>query len=421
MSDTSPSTPTLEAVPPPARRLSRAGVVAITAVVTLLVSLAAIWATRPSAPSTGTATKAHDERSADPIFLNTPPRRDPAEKPSAADDPVLRQLLAEGNASRSLAHEGPSAFQPALPGKPNPVPSTPSLQEGKAIDPDQPIGIYRGFNPSPYTTLPSLRPEPQRQDPPARWRAAFSSPLSDWSGSDAQASPTPTDFGPLPPPPTPAAAAPSVSPTPAPAEAPAAAAATRVPKEPRELSAGTVLSAILLTTIHTDNAAPAVAQISLDVRDRFGRILIPRGSRLVGSYGNALSLGDRRIAIAWDRLIVRGHTYQFPGLPGVDLSGAAGVRGDVNNHTALVFGRATLLSLIGAGAKLSQPTRSRASLTLTDREVLTSSVADQLNAAAVEYLNRAVNIAPTITVPAGTAFKVLLPYNLTLSPPEATR
>jgi type IV secretion system protein VirB10 len=116
----------------------------------------------------------------------------------------------------------------------------------------------------------------------------------------------------------------------------------------------------------------------------------------------------------------RGRTYQFPGLPGTDLNGAAGVRGDVNNHTALVFGRATLLSLIGAGAKLSQPTRSRTSLTLTDRELLTSSVADQLNAAAAEYLNRAVNIAPTISVPAGTSFKVLLPYNLTLSPLEAT-
>ncbi len=407
MNDTPTNSPSLEAAPPPARRLSRTGVIAITAAVTLLVSLAAIWATRPStSPAAAMIEKAQDERPADPTFLNTPPRRDPAEKPRTVEDPVLRQLLAEGNASTHLGDTKNSASRLPTPGEPigPPAPTTSSAQEGMALDPEQPIGVYRGFNPSPYSTLPPVRPSSLRQEPPARWRAAFSSPLSDNSGSDAQARPSSPSFGPLPPPPTvPAAMAPSASPAPPQPEAPAATAATRVRKESRELPAGTVLSAILLTTINTDNAAPAVAQISLDVRDRFGRILIPRGARLVGSYENTLSLGNRRIAIAWDRLIVRGHTYQFPGLPGADLNGAAGVRGDVNNHTVLVFGRATLLSLIGAGAKLSQPTRSRTAITLSDREVFASSVADQLNAAAVEYLNRAVNIAPTITVPAGTS------------------
>ena len=90
------------------------------------------------------------------------------------------------------------------------------------------------------------------------------------------------------------------------------------------------------------------------------------------------------------------------------------MRGSVDNHTGLVFGRAALLSLIGAGAQLGQPRQSRLGADVSSREVVAGSVAQQLSSAATEFLNKAVNVAPTLSIPAGARVTVLLPYDLDL-------
>jgi type IV secretion system protein VirB10 len=145
-----------------------------------------------------------------------------------------------------------------------------------------------------------------------------------------------------------------------------------------------------------------------------GSILLPKGTRLVGSYQNRVSLGKRRLAVAWDRLIVAGRSYDLAGLPSTSPDGATGLPGSVNHHTALVFGRAALLSVISAGAQLGQPRRSRTGATLTDREILAGSVSDELSQAAADLLNRAVDVEPTIHIPSGTRVTVFLPYDLEL-------
>jgi type IV secretory pathway VirB10-like protein len=183
----------------------------------------------------------------------------------------------------------------------------------------------------------------------------------------------------------------------------------------RLLPAGTVLNAILLTAVSTQMPGDAVAHVTSDVHGRDGSVLLPRGSRLVGSYKNRVALGDNRVAIAWDRLEIDGRSYELPGLASTSPDGAAGLPGDVNNHTGLVFGRAALLSLIGAGAQLGQPSESRLGATLSNREQVSGSVSQQLSQAANEYLNRAVNVAPTLTIPAGARVTVLLPFDLELA------
>jgi type IV secretion system protein VirB10 len=180
------------------------------------------------------------------------------------------------------------------------------------------------------------------------------------------------------------------------------------------LRAGSLLNAILLTAVSTEMPGDAVAHLTTDVYAQDGSLLLPRGTRLIGSYKNRVALGDHRLAIAWDRLLVEGRSYDLPGLPSTTPDGAAGVRGSVDNHTGLVFGRAALLSLIGAGAQLGQPRQSRLGADLSSREVVAGSVAQQLSAAATEFLNKAVNVAPTLSIPAGARVTVLLPYDLDL-------
>jgi type IV secretion system protein VirB10 len=182
----------------------------------------------------------------------------------------------------------------------------------------------------------------------------------------------------------------------------------------RVIPAGTILNAILLTAIATSQPGDTVAHLTNDVFAPDGTVLLPRGARLVGSYLNRVTLGENRIAVAWDRLLVEGRSFTVPGLPSTSPDGAAGLPGQVNNHTGLVFGRAALLSLIGSAAQLGQPRQSRIGATLSDRELVAGSVSNQLSQAAAEQLNRAANITPTIFVPAGSRLTVLIPYDLAL-------
>jgi type IV secretion system protein VirB10 len=158
-----------------------------------------------------------------------------------------------------------------------------------------------------------------------------------------------------------------------------------------------------------------VALLTADVYAVDGGLLLPRGTRLIGAYKNRVALGDSRLAIAWDRLQLEGRTYDLPGLPATSPDGAAGLPGEVNNHTGLVFGRAALVSLIGAAAQLGQPRQSRVSSTLGNQEVLAGSVSTQLTSAATEFLNRAINVTPTVFIPAGSRLTVLTPYDLELA------
>jgi type IV secretion system protein VirB10 len=133
-----------------------------------------------------------------------------------------------------------------------------------------------------------------------------------------------------------------------------------------------------------------------------------------------VALGGNRLAIAWDRLEIGGRSYPVPGLPSTSPDGAAGLPGRVDNHTGLVFGRAALLSLIGAASQLGQPRESRLGASLRAGEVAAGSVSQQLSQAANEYLHRAVDVSPTLFVPAGARVTVLLPYDVVLNP-EAER
>ena len=78
------------------------------------------------------------------------------------------------------------------------------------------------------------------------------------------------------------------------------------------------------------------------------RLLIPRGSRLVGRYRAGVDIAQRRVTIAWDRIILpAGQTVQISSFGGDEL-GRSGVTGFVDTRFAERFGSAALISLISA-------------------------------------------------------------------------
>jgi hypothetical protein len=179
--------------------------------------------------------------------------------------------------------------------------------------------------------------------------------------------------------------------------------------------AGTVIPAALVTAVDSDVAGPVVAQVTRDVFDRDQRqVVIPRGSRLIGAYDSRVALGESRLLVAWGRVIFPdGSGLSLPGLPAATRAGEAGLPGAVDNHLARVFGSAILLSIVSAGAQLSQPQESALfGAAASTRQVAAAAVGQELSTVAVEMLRRQLSVPPTVRIAAGTSFYVLLRADL---------
>jgi type IV secretion system protein VirB10 len=111
---------------------------------------------------------------------------------------------------------------------------------------------------------------------------------------------------------------------------------------------GTLIPAVLETAINTDVPGYVRAVVSTDVRSFDGRrILVPRGSRLVGQYKSGLSAGQKRAYVIWTRLIRPDGVSVDLGSPAIGFGGETGLEGKVNSHFFARFGSAMLLSVVG--------------------------------------------------------------------------
>ena len=118
------------------------------------------------------------------------------------------------------------------------------------------------------------------------------------------------------------------------------------------IAEGTFFHAILESATNSDLPGALRAIVAEPTYSEDGsRVLIPRGSRLLGEYKSSIQQGQTRIFIVWRRLITPdGVTVQL-GSSGVDNLGVAGMGADsIDHHFWERFGTATLLSIIGTGA-----------------------------------------------------------------------
>jgi type IV secretion system protein VirB10 len=169
---------------------------------------------------------------------------------------------------------------------------------------------------------------------------------------------------------------------------------------------GTVITAVLETAINSDLPGLVRAVVSRDVTGFDGsKVLIPRGSRLVGQYSSGVALGQSRAFVIWTRVLRSdGVSVQLTSAA-TDTLGTAGLGGKVDSHFMKRFGAATLLSVITGGIEFLANSAGGGSQVLVGN----SSQANQLASIA---LQRQIDIAPTIKVAQGTPVRVFVARDL---------
>ncbi len=126
--------------------------------------------------------------------------------------------------------------------------------------------------------------------------------------------------------------------------------ATQMGDLSRVVPQGTLIAAVLESAINSDLPGAVRGVVSRDVRSFDGsRILIPRGSRLVGEYKSSASVGQTRAFVVWSRIISPTGVSIEIASPAVDRLGQGGVEGAVDNNFFERFGASILLTVLNAG------------------------------------------------------------------------
>jgi len=194
---------------------------------------------------------------------------------------------------------------------------------------------------------------------------------------------------------------------------------TRLPAlSQTEVKAGTVIPGVMIGGINSDLPGMIIGQVRQNVYDTATgmHLLVPAGARLVGTYDSSISMGQRRVLVAWNRIIFPdGSSVSLDRMPGADVSGYAGFKDKVNNHYWRIFGNAFMLSLFSAGIQLSQPDPQPGFYHDT-QQTLAAEIGRQLGLVGMEMARRNLDIQPTLEIRPGYQFNIMVTKDMILPP-----
>ena len=171
---------------------------------------------------------------------------------------------------------------------------------------------------------------------------------------------------------------------------------------------GTMIQAVMETALDSSLPGQTRAIISEDVFSYDGsRLLIPRGSRLIGRYRSGIEIAQKRVTIAWDRIVLpNNQTVQISSFGGDEL-GRSGVTGFVDTRFDERFGSAALISIISAA-----PSVAAAQVEDETTADVLEDVGDDLANATDSVIGEYLSIGPVIYVDQGARVTVMVDRDL---------
>lgn len=179
------------------------------------------------------------------------------------------------------------------------------------------------------------------------------------------------------------------------------------------LQAGSVIPAALLTGIRSDLPGQVTGQVTENVYDSpTGRhLLIPQGSRLIGTYDSQVAYGQSRVLLVWTRLILpNGRSSVLERQTGADSEGYAGLEDQVDHHWGRLFMAAAVSTLLGVGSQLGASNDENSILTALRR-----GGSESLSQTGQQVVRRNLNVQPTLTIRPGFPMRAIVNRDLVLA------
>jgi type IV secretion system protein VirB10 len=199
----------------------------------------------------------------------------------------------------------------------------------------------------------------------------------------------------------------------------------RDPVSRYELKAGSIINGVMMGGINSDLPGTILGQISEHVYDTAtgGHILIPQGSRMVGTYASHIVYGQNRILVVWNRIIYPdGSSLNLEGMLGSDQSGYAGFKQKVDNHYSRLIGATLFASVFVAAGKEATKndntnSDSRNGDDRSTRSIFAEAVMENTTNIATRFIDRNLNVAPTLRILPGYRFIIVTTKDVAFASP----
>lgn len=201
--------------------------------------------------------------------------------------------------------------------------------------------------------------------------------------------------------------------------------ATHIGDLTRTIAQGRLIQATLESAINTDLPAPIRAIVSRDTYAEAGKEpLIPKGSRLIGTYNTDISGGQSRVFVVWTRVIRPDGVDVMINSPLVDQIGQAGIGGQVDTKFQQIFARSILSSIVSIAMAIGSDSISDGQTTTTNSALggsqttgdasttATVNALNRLGSVSDNFITRFIDSRPTILVDQGTPVNVFVNRDL---------
>jgi type IV secretion system protein TrbI len=186
------------------------------------------------------------------------------------------------------------------------------------------------------------------------------------------------------------------------------------PVSPFTLMAGSIIAASLVTGLNSDLPGFVIGQVTENVYDTVtGRyLLIPQGTKIIGKYDSVVAFGQKRALVIWQRLIrPDGSSLVIDNLPATDEGGYAGLEDEVDYHTWSLLKGVALATVLGVGSELTLGNNQNDLVSALQKSAIKNT--DQ---AGQQFVQRQLDVQPTLTIRPGWPVRILVHKDLVLSP-----
>ena len=164
---------------------------------------------------------------------------------------------------------------------------------------------------------------------------------------------------------------------------------------------GSFLEAVLVTQLSGDFPGPVLAAVSVPFysADR-QRILVPRGSRVIGTATSVRGIDQERLVVGFHRLIFPDGRWVALEFKGLNQVGESALKDQVNRHYLSMF------AAVGAVGVISGLTLQGANPYSGGAPAIRAGAGQGLGQGATQILQRFLNRLPTLTIRAGHRLRI---------------